>query len=124
VLRRMNEAEALWDACDQLASKSRLPERSVGALCDAARGQRLYRSLYRKLTLGSSGEVITDTTATRDLRAMADAGLLVASGEKRGRQYRGSDHLRAEWNVIRSERRPLPQDGPYPAHAQPPLPGM
>jgi Fic family protein len=124
VLRRMTEAEALWDACAQLASKSRLPERSVGALCDAARGQRLYRSLYRKLTLGSSGEVITDTTATRDLRAMADAGLLVASGEKRGRQYRGSDHLRAEWNVIRSERRPLPQDGPYPAHAQPPLPGM
>jgi hypothetical protein len=124
VLRRMNEAEALWDACDQRSAKSRLPERSAGALCDAARGQRLYRSLYRKLTLGSSGEVITDTTATRDLRAMADVGLLVPSGEKRGRQYRGSDQVRAAWNVIRSDRRTRPQDGPYPANAKPILPGL
>ncbi len=64
LLRRIEETEALWDRCDQLARRHRLPDRSVGALCDAARGWRLRRSLYIKTVKSSAGEDITDATAT------------------------------------------------------------
>ena len=124
VLRRIRETEALWDRCEQLASRNRLPDRCVGALCDAARGWRLRRSLYVKVTRSSSGEDITDATATRDLRAMADARLLEAQGEKRGREYRASVDLRAVWEVIRADRAPTVTDSPYPRPSQPALPGL
>ena len=42
--------------------------------------------------------------ASRDLRAMAEAGLLVAHGEKRGRFYTASDALRSAAREIRDGR--------------------
>lgn len=122
LLRRIEETEALWDRCDQLARRHRLPDRSVGALCDAARGWRLRRSLYIKTVRSSAGEVITDATATRDLSAMTKAGLLDPVGEKRGRHYQPTAELTQVWRSIREARRSRPTDDPYEL-TEPPLPG-
>lgn len=35
LLRRIEETEALWDRCEQLARRHRLPDRTVGPLGDA-----------------------------------------------------------------------------------------
>jgi len=123
LLRRIQETEALWDRCEQIVRRNGIPDRCVGALCDAARGWRLRRSLYIKTVLSSAGDVITDDTATRDLRAMSRAGLLEAIGEKRGRYYLGTASLRKIWQDIRIERPVRGVDDPY-AFAQPTLPGL
>lgn len=124
LLRRARETEALWDRCEQLAARHGLPGRCVGALCDAAHGARLRRSLYIKIVRSSSGEVITEASATRDLRALAAAGLLDAQGEKRARQYHPTEALRNTWLAIRSQRPRRDDDDPYIDAAQPHLPGL
>lgn len=68
-------------------------------------------------------ETISDGVGTRDLRAMANAGLLDAVGEKRGRHYRASDQLRAAWLGIRGDRSDRGVEDPY-ALARPTLPGL
>jgi len=113
VLRRARETEALWARCEQAAALARVPERSVAALVDAARGLRLTRSLYIKLTQAATGEPISADLASRDLRACKDSGLLLAAGEKRGRTYRASETLAAAWQEIRRERPPAAADDPY-----------
>jgi Fic family protein len=123
VLRRVRETEALWDRCEQLARHHHLPDRCVGALCDASRGWRLQRSMYGKTVRSSAGEAISDDTATRDLRALVAAGLLVPVGERRGRSYQPSDSLRSAWQAIRDQRPSRRDEDPY-ALAQPVLPGF
>lgn len=113
LLRRVHETEALWDACEQLADRARLPDRTVAALSDAARGWRVRRSLYVKATRSALGEGISDQTATRDLKAMVAADLLTPVGEKRGRQYQGTPRLLAVWEDIRSLRERAAPDDPY-----------
>jgi Fic family protein len=126
VVRRIRETEALWDSCEQLASRERLPDRCVGALCDAARGWRLRRSLYVKTIQSGIGETISEQTATRDLAGMAKAGLLEPFGEKRGRQYRATGKLTDAWQRIRSERPDRGEDDPYASieSTQDTLPGL
>lgn len=123
LLRRIQETEALWDRCDQLVRRHKLPDRCIGALCDASRGWRLRRALYLKTVRSSTGEVISDDSATRDLRAMAKAGLLEAVGEKRGRYYHATEELREVWTGIRSHRPVRGTEDPY-ALSQPTLPGL
>ncbi len=82
-----------------------LPERSVPAVFDAAYGLRLRRSSYGR----SAG--VEAKTATRDLSAPVSAGLVLAEGEKRGRQYRGSAALRALRSGARRARQPVAE--PY-----------
>lgn len=123
LLRRIEETEALWDGCEQLARRHRLPDRTVGALADAARGWRLRRSLYVKTVRSSVGEEITDATATRDLSAMAKAGLLEPIGEKRGRYYQPTAQLTHVWRIIREGRPRQTTDDPYEV-VQRQLPGV
>lgn len=123
LLRRIREVEALWDRCERLVSERHLPYRCVGALCDVARGWRLRRSLYIKTVEATAGEKISDDTATRDLRALAKAGLVEPRGEKRGRMYVPTNEARAVWEAIRQQRRgPDPED-PY-ERLDPTLPGI
>jgi hypothetical protein len=86
-LRRIEEAESLWDATSKLATGHRLPERVAAGLYDAAYGIRLRNAMYRKLVGETLDEEISDLTASRDLKAMVDAELLKAVGEGRGRYY-------------------------------------
>ena len=122
--RRIEQYEALWGRCEDLAARHRLPDRVVGALSDAARRRTLWRSLYVKITRSSTGEEISDMTGTRDLLAMHRAGLLQAIGEKRGRRYRATPELRAVWDEIRAARPSLRVEDPYQAVRERRLPGL
>ena len=101
VLARNTETAALWNGVEALVSHEGLPERSVPAVFDAAYGLRLRRSSYERAT------GVEAKTATRDLAALVAAGLLLAEGEKRGRQYRGSEALRALRSEARQARQPV-----------------
>lgn len=106
VLARNTETAALWNGVEALVESEGLPERSVPAVFDAAYGLRLRRSSYERATgVGAK-------TASRDLAALVSAGLLLAEGEKRGRQYRGSQALRALRSEARRARQPVVE--PYP----------
>jgi hypothetical protein len=81
--------EKLWDLLEREASRRGLPERSIPALAEAALGLRIRNGTYRK------SADISDNVASRDLKLLSDAGLLVPQGAKRGRHYTASDVLRA-----------------------------
>lgn len=111
--RRIDRFQALWDRCEQIAARSRIPDRTIDALMQAARGWRLNRSLYMSIVRSASGEEISDAMATRDLAAMATAGLLEPVGEKRGRHYLPSESLRALEQEIRAMQPARPAIDPY-----------
>ena len=100
--RRIDRFEARWDRCEQIAARLRLPDRAIDALMHSAQGWPLKRSLYMRIVKSASGEEISDAMATRDLAAMATAGLLDPVGEKRGRHYLPSESLRVLEQEIRA----------------------
>ena len=100
LLARVKESEELWERCTIEAQGARLPARVIPLLFNAALGFRTQRSLYRAL----ADDEISEAMASRDLRAMVDAGLLAAIGEKRGRSYFPSESLRAIGWEIRGGR--------------------
>lgn len=122
--RRVHETEALYDGISQLVDRQRLPTRAVGVLADAARGRRIRRSIYIRLVEMTDGDSVSDLTASRDLKALVDAGVLDATGAGRGRTYHGSRELRELWRAVRSGRPAKSQDDPYVTVAQQRLPGI
>lgn len=100
LLARVKESEQLWERCSIEAQGAGLPARVIPVLFNAALGFRAQRSLYRALV----EDDVSDAMASRDLRAMANAGLLVAHGEKRGRFYTASPSLRGVAQEIRGTR--------------------
>lgn len=115
LLRRIQEAERLWVGFARLAQERRLPERSIGALSEAGMGLRLRNATYRSIISVTAGEEISELTATRDLKAIVDAGLFEAVGERRGRHYVARDELTAIWQEIRSVRTLRAEDDPFTA---------
>ena len=122
--RRVHETESLYDGISQLVDRQKLPTRAVGVLADAARGRRIRRSIYIRLVEITDGDPVSDLTASRDLKALVDAGVLDATGAGRGRTYHGSQELRGLWRAVRSGRPPRSQDDPYVTVAQQRLPGI
>ena len=96
-----------------MARERGLPERTAGGMLDAAIGLRLRNASYRKTTLVSEGEEISELTATRDLKAIVDAGLFNAVGERRGRYYTATEDLKRGWADIRNQRPPRFDDDPF-----------
>lgn len=113
MLRRIQEAEQLYIACCRLVEEHRLPERSAGALAEAAYGFRLRNATYRAVVDSTAGETISELTASRDLRALVGAGLLQAVGEKRGRYYLAEFVVTNARDQIRSARAPRETDDPF-----------
>lgn len=87
LLQRSREIEQLWGAAEVEVLKAGLPERATMAVVEAALGARVRNATYRTAT------DISDQLASRDLKALVDAGLLVAHGERRGRYYKASDRV-------------------------------
>lgn len=112
-LRRIEEIERLWVACSALAEARGLPERSVGALLDAATGLRIRNASYRALTEATAGEEVSDLTASRDLKALVDARLLSPVGANRGRYYVAADELAELRAEIRATRPPRADEDPF-----------
>ncbi len=113
VLRRRSEIEALWLGSIDLAERNGLPERTAAGLMDAAYGLRIRRQTYRASVESVTGETITDLTASRDLKSMVDAGLVLAVGEKRGRYYVASEEVRQLSLSIRDSRPPKGTEDPF-----------
>ena len=106
VRRRVGELEQIWRRLDELQQELGLPEPSLDAAFDAYLGVRVTRAGVAK-----RAEVDT-TTATRYLKKLADAGLLVARGETRGRHYVAGPALREIRDEISAARTPI--GDPYP----------
>ena len=122
--RRVHETEHLFDGLTQLVDRAGLPTRTVGALADAARGRRLRRPVYSRLVEVTDGEPISDLSASRDLKALVDAGVLEAFGAGRGRSYAGSAELHDLWREVRASRPPRSEADPYVTLTQRSLPGV
>lgn len=118
-LRRIEEIERLYSECSELAAAHRLPDRCAAGLSDIALGLRLRRNSYLSVVESSTGEEISDLTATRDLQAMVRAGLLIPRGETRGRYYVGSPSILEMRAVIRAGRPPRDAYDPFVATLTP-----
>jgi Fic family protein len=111
LLRRAREIDKLWDALEQEILKLGLPERVIYALADAAMGWRIRNATYRP------NAEVSDQLAGRDLRLAVRAGLLVATGERRGRFYVSADRLK---QIRMQTREPRPAyDDPFVAAPSP-----
>ncbi|MBY0495973.1 MAG: Fic family protein [Cyanobacteria bacterium] len=80
--------QRIWDQIETELVSRKLPERFLLALIDAAIGYRVRNPLYRKAA------EVSELTASRDLKALVEEGLLIAKGERRGRYYLGSPILK------------------------------
>ncbi len=112
-LRRVEEIERLYGACCELGVRHGLPERCAAGLSDVALGLRLRRNSYLSVVRSSTGEEISELTASRDLQAMVRAGLLTPRGETRGRYYVGSSVMLDVRTAIRAGRPPREAYDPF-----------
>jgi len=106
VARRVDEAGETWTDLDRILTEHDLPERMMEAMFDAVLGYRVRRAGYLKRA------EVTEQTATRDLAALASAGLLTAYGNGRGRYYAAGEPLKQIQERRRATRKPLRD--PYP----------
>lgn len=92
--QRFERAAETYRLLDEVVAETRVPERSVDSLFMAGLGYRIRRTPYaRQLGLDAR-------TATRDLAALAEQGLLVARGETRGRHYVAGPRLEAVRDAV------------------------
>lgn len=99
LLRRTREIERIYGDLIDLVERHGLQERTALALLQAALRHTVKNASYRV------SADISVNLASRDLKELADAGLLDARGERRGRRYiAGNDVI-----AIR-ERHRLPRD--------------
>ena len=89
LLRRTNLIDRLWGEIEREIARRDLPERTIFALADAAIGYKVRNASYRGIA------EVSPNLASRDLQMMVDKGMLVAVGEKRGREYVASKYLQA-----------------------------
>jgi Fic family protein len=111
--RRIRETEALWGLLEGAAAEHHLPDRVLMALADASEGLRVRNSTYRTVLANATSESISDQAASRDLRALVEAGLLEPHGAARGRSYRASPALRAIRAKVRLTRDPAEDADPF-----------
>lgn len=111
--RRRAEIEELWNGCLALAEQNGLPERCAAALVDTAYGLRIRRGSYQAAGEDATGAEISGQTASRDLKAMVDLGLLEAVGERRARYYLAGPDARQLRETIRAKRPPRETDDPF-----------
>jgi Fic family protein len=97
LVQRTTLMDLLWVELADLAGRHGLPDRLLFALSDGAVGYRVRNSSYRNLA------EVSDILASRDLKNAVDAGLLIATGERRGRLYTGAPALRAIFDKLKSE---------------------
>ena len=110
--RRIKESERLWSELERLMTERGLPDRSLVAMFDASMGFRVRNATYRA-SFGDTADPITDGTASRDLRQLVDAGLLLKNGTKRGTFYTRGAELEALVKAIRDARDPRDESNPF-----------
>ncbi len=124
LLRRMRETERIHAELSNRARADGFPDRTALALLQAALGTRVRNASYR---LSAD---ISKNLASRDLKALVDAGLLVPEGEKRGRSYMAGPavaEIRRRLRLPRADDDPFAEDGPVQigigrSRSSPPIP--
>jgi hypothetical protein len=106
VLRRVKESEEIWTKLEAVCDARHLPPRTLSALFDATVGIRVRNSSYRA-ALRMWDEEISNQSATDDLRAIVQAGLLTRFGARRGTYYEAADPLKRIWEEVRSNRQSI-----------------
>ena len=81
ILRRTREWHRVYLELQNVVQNLKLPDRTAMALLQTAFGGSLRNSSYRVST------DVSKNLASRDLKMLVDADLLVSKGEKRGRFY-------------------------------------
>lgn len=109
---RISESERLWDDLEKLAEQKRIAERTIPVLYDAAMRFRIRNGTYRAI-LKEADEPITEQVASRDLKALTDAGLLIPHGTARGRFYTATPELANLRREIVDARDPLDGSDPF-----------
>jgi hypothetical protein len=99
---------------NRLVIQRGLSDRMAVGLLDAAFGIRVRRSSYRV-----SADV-SSNLASRDLKNLVDAQLLMPEGEKRGRRYVASPLLR---EIRERHRLPKGEDDPFAEMESPAIQG-
>lgn len=112
-LRHREEIEMLWNGCAALAKNNGLHERCAAGLIDTAYGLRIRRGSYRSSAEAAVGEEMSDLTASRDLKAMVDRGLLEPIGERRARYYLAGEEPAKLRKQIRAARPPEASLDPF-----------
>jgi Fic family protein len=112
-LRRIEEVQALYTRCAELAARERLPERAVGPLVEASFGLRLRNSSYRHIVQQTEGDEISELTASRDLRLLVDAKLFRPHGQYRARYYTADEPVKTLWGEVRLSRPPRDEYNPF-----------
>lgn len=112
MLRRVRESERLWEELERLVEQRGLNDRTIMALYDAAFGLRVRNATYRAV-YEEVDEPLTDATASRDLRQLVKAGLLIPHGVNRGRYYRASPDLANVRQEIIAARDPRDESDPF-----------
>ena len=109
LLHRMRELERLYVELSDLVIDRGLPDRMALALIQAAFGTRVRNSSYRV-----SADV-SKNLASRDLKVLVDAGLLVPEGERRGRFYSAAPivaEIRQKLRLPKKVDDPFAEGGP------------
>jgi Fic family protein len=88
-----------WDALEVEVKKKKLPERTILVLADAASGLRVRNAAYRSVA------DISDQVATKDLKLLVDCGLLIPTGDKKGRSYQASEFVKEIRSRFREPKR-------------------
>jgi Fic family protein len=110
LVRRGREMSLVYDELLKETNKHSLPERTALALLEAAAPSRIRNASYRV-----SADV-SNNLASRDLKSLVDVGLLLPSGERRGRHYVASDTV---MKIRARNRLPRGSDDPF---LEPPAP--
>lgn len=97
LLMRTRVMDLLWQEIEHMIAQQGLPERVIYAICDAAIGYRVRNASYRTLA------EVSEIQASRDLKTAVDAGLLIPTGERRGRLYVGSLQITAVFDKLKRE---------------------
>lgn len=121
LLRRNADMGRLWNALEAEVKKRKINERAIVALADAAIGLRVKNPTYRNQA------EITNQVAKYDLKRLADEGLLVPKGEKKGRYYLASQFLldlRQQTRIKEEIKDPFVEQAEADAKTQPELPGL
>ena len=88
--------QRVWEGVEFDVERQGLADRVVGVLAEAALGLKVWDATYRALVR------ISENLASRDLKGLADAGWLIAVGERRGRVYVAGDDLRRTGDITAS----------------------
>ena len=109
--------DRIWQEAMKIVSTKNLPDRSVYAIADAMMGMKIKNATYR-----NQAEV-SENVASRDLKMLVDKRVLIALGDKRGRQYGPSTKLNeARERVFKPFT--IPEESKAQLPDQPKLPGF